>query len=95
LHELKEYTNEVDVEFVRKTIRSIGKCCIKLEKAAEKCMNVLADCLKTKINYVVQESIIVIRDIFRKYPNQFEAILKDLCDNLKSLDNTESKAAMI
>jgi vesicle coat complex subunit len=68
LHELKEYTSEVDVEFVRKAVLTIGRCAIKLEKAAEKCVQALWECLKTKVNYVVQESIIVIRDIFRKYP---------------------------
>lgn len=36
LVELKEYATEVDVEFVRRTIRAIGRCAIKLEKAAEK-----------------------------------------------------------
>lgn len=38
LHELKEYTQEVDVEFVRKAVRAIGRCAIKLEKSAEKCV---------------------------------------------------------
>jgi vesicle coat complex subunit len=94
LHELKEYTNEVDVEFVRKSIRAIGRCAIKLEKSAEKCVYVLWECLKTKVQYIVYETIIVIRDIFRKYPRKYEAILKDLCDNLK-LEDSEAKASMI
>jgi len=95
LHELKEYTSEVDIEFVKKAVRCIGRCAIKLPKSAEKCVIVLQECLKTKINYVVSESIIVIRDVFRKYPARFEAILKDLCDNLKNLDDPEAKASMI
>lgn len=41
------------------------------------------------------ESIIVIRDIFRKYPRKYEIILKDLCENLKTLDEPESKASMV
>ncbi len=55
----------------------------------------MQDCLRTKINYIVQESIIVIRDIFRKYPKKYESILKDLCENLKSLDDPEAKSSMI
>ena len=43
----------------------------------------------------MQEAIIVIKDIFRKYPNRYESIIKDLCENLKGLDNPEAKAAMI
>lgn len=95
LHELKEYVNEVDVEFVRKSVRAIGRCAIKLDKAAEKCVQALWECLKTRVQYVVQEAITVIRDIFRKYPRKYEAILKDLCDNLKTLDEPEAKASMI
>lgn len=69
--ELKEYATEVDVEFVRKAVRAIGRCAIKLDRAAEKCIKVLLELIQTKVNYVVQEAIIVIKDIFRKYPNRF------------------------
>jgi len=55
----------------------------------------LWECLRTKVGYVVQESIIVIRDIFRKYPRKYEMILKDLCENLKSLDDPDARASMI
>jgi len=44
---------------------------------------------------VTQETIIVIRDIFRKYPKDYEGILKEICENLKTLDDPEAKAAMI
>lgn len=43
----------------------------------------------------MQETIIVIRDIFRKYPRKYEKILKDLCENLKNLDDPEAKASMV
>lgn len=95
LLEFKEYATEVDVEFVRKSVRAIGRCAIKLEKAAERCIHVLLELIQTKLNYVVQEAIIVIKDIFRKYPNQYESIIATLCENLQSLDDPEAKAAMI
>jgi vesicle coat complex subunit len=44
---------------------------------------------------VVQEAVIVIKDIFRKYPNRYESIIKDLCENLKALDNVDARAAMV
>jgi len=43
----------------------------------------------------VQEAIIVIKDIFRKFPNKYESIIKDLCKNLKALDSSDAKASMI
>jgi len=70
LLELKEYAQEVDVDFVRRAVRAIGRAAIKLERAAERCINVLLELIQTKVNYVVQEAIIVIKDIFRRYPNR-------------------------
>ncbi|KAJ3044231.1 hypothetical protein HDV00_002909 [Rhizophlyctis rosea] len=95
LSELKEYANEVDVDFVRKSVRAIGRCAVKIDSAAEKCINVLLDLIKTKVNYVVQEAIIVIKDIFRKYPQRYEGIIPALCENLDTLDEPEAKASLI
>eukprot|EP01080_Neovahlkampfia_damariscottae_P007964 gene7964-12430_t len=95
LLEFQEYSSEVDIQFVRRSVRAIGRCAIKLEKAAQKCIDVLLELIKTKINYVVQEAIIVIKDIFRKYPNQYEGIIGVLCENLDTLDEPEAKASMI
>jgi len=95
LRELREYANEVDIEFVRKSIRTIGRCAIKLEKAADRCVNNIWELLKSGISYVVQEAIIVTKDIFRKYPKEFDALLRDLCGNLKILDEPEAKASML
>eukprot|EP00249_Psilotum_nudum_P015475 c25346_g1_i2 orf=354-3071(+) len=95
LLEFKEYATEVDVDFVRKAVRAIGRCAIKLERAAEKCIGVLLELIKIKVNYVVQEAIIVIKDIFRRYPNMYESIIATLCENLDTLDEPEAKASMI
>ncbi|CAH0479306.1 unnamed protein product [Peronospora belbahrii] len=95
LLEFKEYATEVDMEFVRRSVRAIGRCAVKLERAAEKCINVLLELIQTKVNYIVQEAIIVIKDIFRKYPNQYESIIATLCENLDTLDEPEAKASMI
>lgn len=59
--ELKEYANEVDVDFVRRAVQAIGRCAIKIESAAEQCVNTLLDLLKNKVNYVVQETIVVMK----------------------------------
>ena len=37
----------------------------------------------------------VIRNIFRKYPNRYESVISTLCEHLDSLDEPEAKAAMI
>jgi AP-1 complex subunit beta-1 len=50
---LKDYSQEVDVEFVRKAISAIGRIAIKLERATDRCIMVLHELIRTKIDYVV------------------------------------------
>ncbi|KAI0217421.1 hypothetical protein L0F63_001551 [Massospora cicadina] len=95
LGELVEYASEVDVDFVRKSVRAIGRLAIKIPSATQRCITALLELIQTKVNYVVQEGIVVIRDIFRKYPNQYESIIGKLCESLDSLDEPEAKSAMI
>ncbi|KAJ1654075.1 hypothetical protein IWQ61_005926 [Dispira simplex] len=95
LLEFQEYAAEVDVDFVRKAVRCIGRLAIKIEQGADQCIEVLLRLIQTKVNYVVQEAVVVIKDIFRKYPNRYESIIGTLCENLDSLDDAEAKSAMI
>jgi len=95
LSEFKEYCNEVDVDFVRRSVRAIGRCAIKLEAAAERCVNVLLELISSHVNYVLQEAIVVMKDIFRKYPHSYEGVIVNLCKNLESLDEPEAKASLI
>ena len=55
----------------------------------------LLELIETKVNYVVQEAIIVLKDIFRKYPNRYESIIATLCEALDTLDEAEARASMI
>ena len=89
------YATEIDVDFVRKSVRAIGKLAIKIAPAAQLCISTLLSLVSTKVSYIVQEATVVIRNIFRKYPNQYESIISTLCENLDSLDEPEAKAAMI
>ncbi|KAH7071031.1 adaptin N terminal region-domain-containing protein [Paraphoma chrysanthemicola] len=95
LTELAEYATEIDVDFVRKSVRAIGKLAIKIAPASQLCISTLLQLVSTKVSYIVQEATVVIRNIFRKYPNQYESIISTLCENLDSLDEPEAKAAMI
>lgn len=94
LAELKEYGAEVDMDFVRRAVKAIGQVAIKIESASEKCVNTLLDLIATKVNYVVQEAIVVIKDIFRKYPG-YEGIIPTLCKYIDELDEPEARGALI
>lgn len=55
------YASEVDVDFVRRAIRAIGQCAIKIDDAAERCVHVLLDLIATRVSYVVQEAVVIIK----------------------------------
>ena len=80
---------------MRKAVRSIGRLAIKVKPAADSCIQSLLKLIETKVSYVVQEAIIVTKDVFRRYPGQYEGIIPKLCENLDLLDEPEAKAAMI
>ncbi|KAI8804042.1 vesicle-mediated transport-related protein [Cladochytrium replicatum] len=95
LPEFKEYATELDVDFVRKAVRAIGRCAIQIPESTDKCVQALVELVETKVNYIVQEAIVVIKDIFRRYPNKYEGVIGTLCESLDSLDEAEAKASMI
>lgn len=94
LAELKEYAMEVDMDFVRRAVKAIGQVAIKIENATEKCVNVLLDLIASKVHYVIQEAIVVMRDIFRKYPG-YEGIIPTLCQCIDELDEPNARGALI
>ncbi|CAI5703693.1 unnamed protein product [Peronospora effusa] len=49
----------------------------------------------TKVNYVIQEAIVVIKDTFRKYINQYESIIATLCENLHTRTSPRRRYIMI
>jgi AP-1 complex subunit beta-1 len=46
---------------VRKSIKAIGQTAISIESSAERCVNVLLDLIATRVSYVVQEAVVVMK----------------------------------
>ena len=95
LNELREYASDVDIKFVRRSVKLIGQCAIKLEKAAQRCVETLVELVKTQVSFVIQEAIIALKDIYIRYPNTFEGAMAIINENLRTLDDPEAKAALI
>ncbi|PNY23425.1 AP complex subunit beta [Tolypocladium capitatum] len=94
LAELKEYALEVDMDFVRRAVKAIGQVAIKIEDASAKCVQALEDLISTKVNYVVQEATVVIKDILRKYPG-YEGVIPTLCKYIDELDEPDARGSLI
>ena len=96
LDELKGYAQEEDIEFVRKSIRAIGRLAIVFESAVSNCVECLESLFQSRIPDVVQECIVVSVNIFRKYPKQCERILQSICQiKTIQLDDHRAKAALV
>ena len=76
-------------------MRSIGRLAIKVEPASDTCIQALLELIETNVTYVVQEAVIVIKDIFRRYPGKYEGVIPTLCEHMDALDEPEAKAAMV
>ncbi|GME73067.1 unnamed protein product [Ambrosiozyma monospora] len=95
LKELEEYAMEIDVPMVCKSIRAIGNLSIKLESTSEKCVAVLKNLLSNSISYIVQEIAVIVKDIFRKFPNRFNFLIPPLIKNIDLIEEPESKTSII
>lgn len=85
----------MDIDFVRKAVRSIGRLAIKVSGAADQCIKVLLELIDTKVSYVLQEAVVVIKDILRRYTDRYDNVISILCENINALDEPEAKAAIV
>ncbi|KAH0789492.1 Adaptin N terminal region family protein [Histomonas meleagridis] len=95
LEELEEYCNSVDVQFVKKTIRIIGKIAIKIPASSRKCIDILMKLVDNKADYAIEQSIVVISNLLRNYPGEFESIIAKVCNNIEIIKDPEAKSCLI
>ncbi|OHT01974.1 Adaptin N terminal region family protein [Tritrichomonas foetus] len=95
LDEFEEYCNSVDVKFVRKTISCIGQIAIQLKMASRRCVGILVKLVESKAEYAIEESIVVVSDLLRKFPGEFEGVIQTVCSNLEMVKESRAKAAAI
>ncbi|KAI5963837.1 hypothetical protein KGF57_001212 [Candida theae] len=95
LDELEEYATEVDVAMARKAIRAFGNLAVKLENAAERCVEVLCGLISTGVTYIVQEAAIVVKNIVRRYPRRYDYAVDELVKYCQIFEEPDAKASMI
>lgn len=93
--ELEEYATDVDVAMARKAIRAFGNLAIKIESAAGLCAEIIIDLASNGVPYIVQEAVIVIKNITRRYPNQFDFAITEIAKFYESMEESDAKSATI
>lgn len=95
LGELSEYVTDIDADISRFAIRAIGRISIRIPAAAEESIEHLLAFLDLHIDHVTSETVIVLKDFLRKYPERFEEIIPSLTRVLRSIEEPEGKIACI
>ncbi|GMM34868.1 Apl2 protein [Saccharomycopsis crataegensis] len=99
LNELKEYSMEIDYEFVKRSVIAIGQVAIKLgETATAKAIEILIELINTRSEYVLNEVFMVLKDILRKFPNNSRflgLIIPVIVSNYQQLDDSNAIASFI
>lgn len=96
LTELREYANEVDIDFVRKSLRALGQCAIKVSQGTQRAVDTLIELLKSAgQGPIVDEGIIVLETIMRAYPGQFSTYANSICEYFEAVSSPEAKASLI
>lgn len=94
-NEIEEYCNSVDVGFVKKSIQTLGEIATTIESSVRRAVEILFKLVESKADYTVEQSIIVVADILRKFPGEFESIISVVCSNLGIVKNPASKSAAL
>ncbi|QDZ21841.1 subunit beta of AP-1 complex [Chloropicon primus] len=95
LSEFKEYCHDVDGEIARKAMQAVALCAINFESSVEFCIKIVLGVIEDKVPIVLQEAVVTVQTIFRKYPNRYESIISEVCSSLEEVDEPGAKAAII
>lgn len=93
--ELSEYVTDVDQEMAKLAISSIAQIAVTLEEAAHQVFDALIDLLETDMDYVKAETMVVMKDLLRKYPDDRHDVLPLLPKLSKSVDDPNGQCAII
>lgn len=95
LTELKEYAGEVDVSFSQKAVDSITRIALRVPSTADRIVSILSDLLKRKVQHLIEQITIAVKDITRAYPRRFLEIVLQLCQCVEEVDDPNAKVALI
>ena len=95
LGELAEYVTDSDPDIGRFAIRSIGKIAVQVPSATDEASEHLLSFLDLNLDHVSTETVIVLKDLLRKYPVRYEEIIPALHKTLKTIEESDGKVAVV
>jgi len=93
--ELTEYVSGVDAELARLAVRAIGEIALRVPEAAEGVVESLLELIEMDAEYVRGETIMVMQELLRVYPERAPNVVPSLHRCLKKMDGEESGRAAV
>ena len=72
MNELSEYVTDVNAEIAKRSISCFGTIIIRLPVISQNVTDQLKNFLSLRINYVTTATMLVLKDVLRKYPTYIE-----------------------
>eukprot|EP01147_Barroeca_monosierra_P004316 gene4316-6624_t len=98
IEELTAYVTDIDIEMARRAVRAVGRIAIRLPSVIDSIITALLAFLELRSSYLTAETLVVMRDILRRYPEQADTLVPQLYDliDLPSLDDeADARAALV
>eukprot|EP00055_Hartaetosiga_balthica_P018704 m.135204 g.135204 ORF g.135204 m.135204 type:complete len:776 (-) comp9865_c0_seq1:143-2470(-) len=93
VEELAACVTDIDEDMARLSVRCVGKIALKLPTALDTILNALFAFIELRTPHLAAETIVIMRDILRKYPEQAANTVEQLYSLIDPTDFTEEDEA--
>ena len=95
INELCEYVTDTNTELAKRALAAMGRIGIKITAGADFVMNRLLEFMDMDIDYVRSGSLVVAKDMIRKYDDRAEDYIVDIPRALRRVEDPRGKAAAV
>lgn len=89
------HTRSSSFELMQESIRSIGLMGSRVEAQAEAAVQCLESLVASGVQKVVDESVVVLFNLLKYYPNKFPSAVQTICGAIESIHSCEAKKAAV
>jgi AP-1 complex subunit beta-1 len=94
LNELKDYSNDMDMDLVTASVKAIGQIILKVNRSLQIAVRIVAEIIENGQPVALNSAIIIAKDIFRRFPNKYEKIIPVIIEKREHYTEPEAKAAI-
>ncbi len=93
--ELSEYATDINPELSRRAIKAVGQLAVRLPSSIDSVMSQLLEFIDMGMDYVLDEAMVAIKNVLRKYPERAADIAPIASRCMKSASSIAGRCAVI